>query len=142
MHMMKFIIVLFVLTISTESNLFAQDLKDEEIKKFLVSVGEMQEEDRCSYYAYELLDSDTIKSSDSCGIYRIGVHGSHSYTYLLLLDKQKKTFLDCHTNLYQTLSSAFSFFDNCSCQFTDSEKLSYIRKIMDIYNRNETAVPW
>lgn len=134
--------MLLVLITSIGCNISAQNFENKQIRDFLVSVGEVQEGSRCSYYAYELLTSNMMKPSDSCGIFRIGVHTSHSYTYLLLLGKQGKNFLDCHTNLYQTLSTVLSFFENSSCHFSDSEKLSYIKEIMDVYHRNKVAIPW
>lgn len=126
-HMIKFVAILLMLIIPIGNNLFAQEFENQEIRTFLISIGEMEEGDRCSYYAYELLKSDTLKSSDVCGIYRIGTYASDTYTYLLLLYKQDKIFLDCHTDLYQTLKSVFSFFEKNSGCFTDAQKLSYIK---------------
>nr|WP_303775690.1 hypothetical protein [Bacteroides intestinalis] len=140
--MIKFTTILFILIIPIGNNLFGQDFENKEIRDFLISTGEIQEGDRCSYYAYELIKSDELKCSDICGIYRIGAYASHSYTYLLLLDKRGKTFLDCHTDLYQTLKSIFSFFEKNNHCFTDLEKLSYIKEAMEIYHRNNTAIPW
>ena len=142
MYMIKFVTILLALIVPIGKNLFAQDFENKEIKDFLVSTGEMRDGDKCSYYAYELLKLDALNDSDSCGIYRIGVYASHSYTYLLLLDKKTKTFLNCHTDLYQTLKSVYSFFEKSSCCFSDSEKLSYIKELMDIYHRNNIVIPW
>lgn len=125
--MIKKVIVLFALIASMAWSISAQDFQDKQVRDFLISVGEIQQGSRCSYYAYELLTSKMMTPSDSCDMFRIGVYASHNYTYLLLLDKQEKIFLDCHANLYQTLSSIFSFFENSTCRFTDTEKLSYIK---------------
>lgn len=140
--MMKIVIILFTLIIPIGSSLFAQSFDKERIRTYLIGIGEMQDGDDCSYYAYELIKSDSIKETDSCGIYRIGVYASHTYTYLLLLDKQKVQFIDCHTDLYKTLSSVFSFFESCNCCFTDTEMFNYTKEVVNIFHRNETTVPW
>lgn len=140
--MQKKIIIFIVLMLSTGGSLYSQDFVNKDIKQYLVSVGEMQEGSRVSYYAFELIKSDTLNDSDSCGIYRIGVHASHSFTHLLLMDKQKKIFLDCQTDLCKTLSVVLDYFEVSRCRFTDSEKLSYIREVVDVFRRNATASSW
>lgn len=141
-NLIKLATILFVLIVPMGNSLFAQNVTNEEIKDFFVSIGEIQDGDRCSYYAYELLTSDTLQRSEVCGIYRIGMHASHSYTYLLLLDKQDKVFLNCHTDLYQTLKSIFAFWNKNNCNFAESKKLSYIKAVMNVYYQNEKVVPW
>lgn len=138
------VLILFMLTcFLMENRLFAQDFKNEEVRKLLISAGELEQEDKCSYYAYEIETSNMMTSLDTCGVYRIGAHVSESYEHILLLDKQKTIFIDCHKkDLAQALKLLFSFFDNCSHRFTDSEKLSYIEGVVSIYSENETAIPW
>ena len=147
---MKIVITFLIVLISQmEGRTFAQTndysvqtCENKVLREFLISVGEIQKASRASCYAIDLSKMIPVKNVDKCGIYKIGAFADHSFAHILLLDKEKKVFLDCHANLSQTLYSLFSFLDNGNCRFTDSEKLSYIKAILDIYNQNETAVPW
>ena len=139
---MRIVIVLFVLVTSMGDNVLAQDFKNKEVRDFLISIGEMKEDSKCSYFAYDLLKSDVLKPSDTCGIYKIGKDASDSFIHLLILDKQEKIFLKCPSDLYQTLSTVFSFFEKSSCRFTDSEKLAYIEGVMLVHYQNSIAIPW
>lgn len=142
--MKQSVLILFMLTCFLMGNrLLAQDFKNEEVRRMLISAGEFEQESKCSYYAYEMETSNMMTSLDTCGIYRIGADVSHSYEHILLLDKQKMIFIDCYKKgLAQALKLLFSFFDNCSHRFTDSEKLSYIKSVVSIYSENEAAIPW
>ena len=111
-NMKQGVLILFMLTcFLMENRLFAQDFKNEEVRKLLISAGELEQEDKCSYYAYEIETSNMMTSLDTCGVYRIGAHVSESYEHILLLDKQKTIFIDCHKkDLAQALKLLFSFF--------------------------------
>lgn len=130
------------ITFAQTNNFSVKTCENKDIKEFLISVGEMEKDSRVSCYVVDLSNMTSMENVDKCGIYKIGVFADHSFAHILLLDKEKKVFLDCHANLSQTLNSLFSFLNNGNCRFTDSEKLSYIKAILDIYNQNETAVPW
>lgn len=137
--------ILFVLIVFSlmGNKLLAQDFKNKEVRDFFVSINELKEDEKCSYYAYELLTSKMLTPSDTYGIYRIGLDASDSFEHLLLRKKQTNIFINCYkSNLYQILNVVFSFFDDCDFVFTDSKKLSYIRGVMNIYYRNENAIPW
>ena len=80
---------------------------------------------------------------NNCGIYKIGTFSDHSFTYLFLIDKDKDQhiFLDFE-NLSETINAVLEFLDNSSCIFTDTQKLSYLRKIIEINSINKNVIPW
>lgn len=133
--------VFLLFLIFSLKNLSAQ-IGINEIKTFLE--GEKSDKRELSIdniYAYELLTNKKLQANDSIGIYRIGTFTSHSLTYLLLLDKEHHIFLDCFSNLAETLKATFAFFDSTT-QLTDVRKLCYLRKIVDIFESNRHRVPW
>lgn len=43
---------------------------------------------------------------------------------------------------YGAKAFTISSYEKSSCCFSDSEKLSYIKELMDIYHRNNIVIPW
>ncbi len=115
---------------------------DRLVKEYLINKGEIKEDKESSIYVYELLNSNMIKDNN-CGIYKIGTFSDHSFTYLFLIDKDKDQhiFLDFE-NLSETINAVLEFLDNSSCIFTDTQKLSYLRKIIEINSINKNVIPW
>lgn len=141
--MKRVVFTLFALfgIFSKSTYLLAQKFENQEIRGLLISADVIDEDSQCSYYAYELLTSKMMDPFEHCGIFRIGAHVSESCEHLLLINGKTKVFIDYHkNNFYQALNIVFSFFEDSA--FTDTEKLSYIRKIMEVYHRNEHVVPW
>lgn len=116
----------------------------DDIKKYLVKQGVIEKENinRTSIYALELLDNKEFNGTERYGIYRIGIYADHSLSHLLLLNNGDKIFLDCFKDLSSTLNMVFAYFEDIDNQFTDSKKLLYIRKIVDVYIRNMHSIPW
>ena len=155
----NFFFVLFLITLvflllsirtSAQSINYEQIIKEYLIEKkelekddyFSIQTGDTYLSDAVNGFAFELVKNNGYYDN-ICGIYRIGVFASHSFVYLFLLDKDKNEYflLDTH-NFFSTIEKIFDFLDNTSCEFSDYEKLAYIRKIIDIYNRNIKAIPW
>lgn len=136
---MKLFATFLLFLVFSPKNLSAQ-IGINEIKTFLEG-EELLELSIGNIYAYELLTNKELQANDSIGIYRIGVFASHSMTYLLLLDREHHKFLDCFSNLAETLKATFAFFDSTT-RLTDVRKLCYLRKIVDIFESNQQRVPW
>lgn len=115
---------------------------DKLVKEYLINKGEIKDDDKSSVYAFELLRS-TKTEDNNCGIYRIGTFSDHGFIYLFLIDKDKNQhfFLD-FKDIFETLDAIINFLDNSSCSFTDTKKLDYIRKVIEIYTINKNKIPW
>ena len=115
---------------------------DKLVKDYLISQGEIKDDGRSSVYAFELLKSNEIKDNN-CGIFRIGTFSDHGLVYLFLIDKDKNEhlFLD-FKDLSKTIEDVLNFLDNSSCNFTDTKKLAYLRKVIEIYTINKNKIPW
>jgi hypothetical protein len=137
------LILLFVLNLLMITRIGGQTHNyDRLIKEYLISKDELKDDEKISFYALELLKLSEIQCN-RCGIYKIGNFSDHGLIYLFLLDKDKnkELFLDCN-ELSKTIEHILNFLDNASCKFTDTEKLLYIRKVVEIYNINENRIPW
>ncbi len=112
------------------------------IKDYLISKGELNNNEKTSIYSFEVLKSNSI-NDNVFGIYRIGTFSDHGLIYLFLLDKknEKEIFLDFE-DMPSTIEAVLSFMDGASYKLNDSEKLAYIRKALDIYRINERKIPW
>ena len=112
------------------------------VKEYLINKGEIKEDKESSIYVYELLNSNMIKDNN-CGIYKIGTFSDHGFAYLFLIDKNKDQhiFLDFE-DLSETINAVLEFLDNSSCIFTDTQKLSYLRNIIEINSVNINVIPW
>jgi len=115
---------------------------DKLVKDYLISQGEIKDDGRSSVYAFELLKSNEIKDNN-CGIFRIGTFSDHGLVYLFLIDKDENEhlFLD-FKDLSKTIEDVLNFLDNSSCNFTDTKKLAYLRKVIKIYSINKNKIPW
>ena len=108
--------------------------------EYLISEGETASES--SIYICELLKSNRIEDNN-CGIYRIGTFSDHGLAYLFLVDKEKElhNFLNFE-NLAETIETVLNFLDNSSCVFTDTQKLAYLRKVIELNAINIKTIPW
>ena len=113
-----------------------------DIKNFLIEAGELSEKNKTSVYAFELLENKNYDKNNDCGLYRIGVFSDHSFTHLLLLDNKEKHFIDCRSELSKILRTIFSLWEKSKCPIEDSRKISYIKKVIEIYEQNMNVIPW
>jgi len=132
---MKKVIIVILLGSIFIPNLYSQVEVDSEIKDFLVKSEQLEDDSRVSMYAYELLSNEEWNKNVKYGIYRIGIFSSHAWPYLLFIDDGKKYFVeDCIFNISRNINSLFTFFENSKHKYTDSEKLAYIKKLLERYN--------
>ncbi len=112
------------------------------IKQFLIDKGEFKNNDKASFYAFELLTYNKL-NDNSFGIYRIGTFSDHGLSYLFLLDKNRNidVFLD-FIDLSKTLKGVLTFIDDTTYHLSDSDKLSYLRNVIKIYESNKKSIPW
>jgi uncharacterized protein YqkB len=94
-----------------------------------------------SIYCYEALSRKNV-DGNGCGIYEFSLASSHIYTYLYLFDKKAGVDKCIDTNNFpKALDEVLFFLDHSSRKYNDTEKLRYIRRILQVYEDNWEAQP-
>jgi len=134
---------IFLLSLIITPEIYCQTNNyDKLVREYMIKEGEIKENSESSIYICELLESNKIEENN-CGIYKIGTFSDHSLVYLFLIDKGKSQHIFLNfEDLSETIENVLKFLDNSSCDYTDSQKLSYLRKIIDIYSINKNIIPW
>ena len=124
-------------------NVISQTKVDSEIKNFLYSAEKISTDLQLSVYAYEVSSNEEWNKQVRKGIYRIEAFTDHSYTHLLLVDGDKKIFIDTYKESdVDVLKQVLTYFDESEYEYTDKEKLLYIEDILFILKENSTRIPW
>lgn len=130
--------LLFVVQIPAPSQQICDD--DIEIRNFLrTAEGFPENIDLGSLYGIELLKHEATLNT-KWGIFAIGICVDHVHTHFLLIKNGVRQYIDTYTDTIKILQTIFEFLD--ATQFTDSEKLSYIRFVINICDSNSTVNPW
>ena len=140
---MKKLFLLTLLGTLFTLNLHSQTKVDSEIKDFLYSAEKISTDLQLSVYAYEVSSNEEWNKQVRKGIYRIEAFTDHSYTHLLLVDGDKKIFIDTYKESdVDVLKQVLTYFDESEYEYTDKEKLLYIEDILFILKENSTRIPW